>query len=129
MWRKTKKRSKRVKTVTTPSLLRGRLPGPRVPSWTLLSCLTLVVLFLVLGSQVLIGAPDHAQEKDKEKPYALIAGTVWGPDDHPIYGVRVKIRRAGDKPKKVRWEMTPTTTASSRSVCLRANPTTSFGPT
>jgi len=30
---------------------------------------------------------------------------VWGPDDRPIYGVTVKIRRATDKPKKVRWEL------------------------
>ncbi|MGP0019886.1 MAG: hypothetical protein ACLPHP_15050 [Candidatus Sulfotelmatobacter sp.] len=41
----------------------------------------------------------------KAKPYALIAGTVWGPDDHPVYGVPVKIRRAKDKAKKVRWEV------------------------
>ncbi len=36
-------------------------------------------------------------------PYALIVGTVWGPDDHPIYGIRVKIRRAQDK--KAKWEL------------------------
>ena len=41
--------------------------------------------------------------KDKSKPYALIAGTVWGPDDHPVYGVTVKIRRATDK--KAKWEV------------------------
>jgi hypothetical protein len=41
----------------------------------------------------------------KEKPYAVIFGTVWGPDDQPIYGVTVKIRRASDKPGKVRWEL------------------------
>ena len=40
-----------------------------------------------------------------DKPYALIFGTVWGPDNRPVYGVRVKIRRASDKPKKVRWEV------------------------
>ncbi len=39
----------------------------------------------------------------KEKPYALIFGTVWGPDDRPIYGVRVQIRRS-DK-KKPQWEV------------------------
>ena len=36
-------------------------------------------------------------------PYALIFGTVWGPDDRPAYGVRVKIRRASDK--KPKWEL------------------------
>jgi len=46
-----------------------------------------------------------AASKPEGKPYALIAGTVWGPDDHPVFGVTVKIRRATDKPKKVRWEV------------------------
>jgi len=44
-----------------------------------------------------------AAQKSKEKPYALIAGTVWGPDDRPVYGVTVKIRRAKDK--KPKWEV------------------------
>jgi len=44
-------------------------------------------------------------QAQKTKPYAVIAGTVWGPDDRPIYGVTVKIRRSTDKPKKVRWEV------------------------
>jgi hypothetical protein len=38
-----------------------------------------------------------AAEKKSEKPYALIFGTVWGPDNHPLYGVRVRIRRADAK--------------------------------
>ena len=41
----------------------------------------------------------------KPKPYALIAGTVWGPDGHPLYGAEVKIRRADDKGNKVRWDL------------------------
>ena len=46
-----------------------------------------------------------AQDKpgEKPKPYALIFATVWGPDGHPLYGVKVKIRRADEK--KVRWEI------------------------
>jgi hypothetical protein len=36
------------------------------------------------------------------KPYALIFGTVWGPDDRPLYGVKVMLRREGDK--KPKWE-------------------------
>jgi hypothetical protein len=36
-------------------------------------------------------------------PYALIFGTVWDPDGRPVYGVKVKIRRADEK--KVRWEL------------------------
>jgi hypothetical protein len=38
-----------------------------------------------------------------EKPYALIYGTVWGPDNTPLYGVKIKIRRADES--KVRWEL------------------------
>ncbi len=38
-----------------------------------------------------------------EKPYAVIFGTVWGPDDHPVYGVKIKIRRENEK--KPRWEL------------------------
>lgn len=45
----------------------------------------------------------HAAQRPNDKPYALIAGTVWGPDDHPVYGVLVKIRRAKDK--KPKWEL------------------------
>ena len=30
-------------------------------------------------------------------------GTVWGPDDRPVYGVTVKIRRADQK--KAKWEL------------------------
>jgi|SRR5580765_224635 hypothetical protein len=67
-----------------------------------------------LGSLVLFGAialllPNFAQSqaddqhKDPRKSYALIVGTVWGPDDRPVYGVKVKIRRADQK--KAKWEL------------------------
>ena len=46
-----------------------------------------------------------AAQKSRGKPYAVIVGTVWGPDDRPVYGVTVKIRRGKDKPNKVRWEV------------------------
>jgi hypothetical protein len=63
----------------------------------------LLAAFLLPGfsSQRLIASP---KSKDKTKPYALIAGTVWGPDDHPVYGIPVKIRRA--KEKKAKWQLT-----------------------
>jgi hypothetical protein len=68
----------------------------------------LIVLLLPSFSSEkgLIAAPaSKDKDKVKVKPYALIAGTVWGPDDRPVYGVTVKIRRATDKAKKVRWEV------------------------
>jgi hypothetical protein len=63
--------------------------------------------FLLIVLLAFSPGPSSAQlhHGKPEKPYALIFGTVWGPDDHPIYGVTVKIRRAKDKPKKVRWQL------------------------
>jgi hypothetical protein len=43
------------------------------------------------------------QSYDLKKDYALIYGTVWGPDDHPVAGVPIKIRRSSDK--KPKWEL------------------------
>lgn len=36
------------------------------------------------------------------QPYALIFGTLWGPGERPVYGVRLKLRRADEK--RFRWE-------------------------
>jgi hypothetical protein len=72
---------------------------PRLP-------LRLSALFALatLATIAFAPAPLHAAPKGKaEKPYALIFGTVWGPDDRPIYGVKIKIRRAKDK--KPKWEL------------------------
>jgi hypothetical protein len=49
-----------------------------------------------------VGASPRAEDK-QQKPYALIFGTVWGPDSRPLYGVKVKIRRADQK--KAKWEL------------------------
>ncbi len=63
-----------------------------------------------IGILVVVFAPwfgSHqnllAAQKSRGKPYAVIAGTVWGPDDRPVYGVTVRIRRAKDK--KPKWEV------------------------
>jgi hypothetical protein len=64
-----------------------------------------LLVLSALGPQV--SPVAHAGSTPKKlkptDPYALIFGTVWGPDDHPAYGVRVKIRRASDK--KPSWEL------------------------
>jgi hypothetical protein len=61
--------------------------------------LLIVLLLPILSSH----NPLLAASKPKGKPYALIAGTVWGPDDHPVFGVMVKIRRPKDK--KPKWQI------------------------
>lgn len=41
--------------------------------------------------------------EDKPKPYALIFGTAYGPDDRPIYGAKVIIHPDGKKHPT--WEL------------------------
>ena len=76
-------------------------------------CPLLVWRILLLGFLILSGfvgfAPVPAIAAGPPPPvkphdrYALIFGTVWGPDGHPVYGVTVKLRRARDK--RARWEI------------------------
>jgi hypothetical protein len=40
-------------------------------------------------------ADAKARNTKPEKPYGLIFGTAYGPNDRPLYGVRVKIRPLG----------------------------------
>jgi hypothetical protein len=63
--------------------------------------ITLFTILLGLCAPPIVGASDDS--KNKEKPYALIFGTVWGPDNLPVYGIRVLIRPS-DK-KKAKWEL------------------------
>ncbi|MGC2198351.1 MAG: carboxypeptidase-like regulatory domain-containing protein [Terriglobales bacterium] len=63
-------------------------------------------LFLGLILPVIVrpaGLRAAGDQLDPHKPYALIFGTVWGPDDRPVYGVRVRIRRADQK--RAKWEL------------------------
>ena len=83
--------------MTSPKLRTGQ-PSARL---FLLGFLLIVFLLPTFTSQKGL----LAASKPKGRPYALIAGTVWGPDDRPVYGVAVKIRRAKDKAKKARWEL------------------------
>jgi hypothetical protein len=71
--------------------------------WFFIGVLAVLVL-LVVGVQVIPCAYANPPQKLKPTdPYALIFGTVWGPDDRPVYGIHVKIRRAKDKHAK--WEL------------------------
>jgi hypothetical protein len=65
--------------------------------------LCILVLLPAFTSPDSLLAAQKSKDKDKEKPYALIVGTVWGPDNRPIYGVPVLIRRAKDK--KPKWQV------------------------
>jgi len=86
--------------VTTRSACRLRLPACRSSVFLLL-----LPVFCVIASQLssVAGASPSSKKLRPTDPYALIFGTVWGPDDHPVYGVKVMIRRASDK--KVKWDL------------------------
>lgn len=49
------------------------------------------------------GKKDQNDQKKAKYDYALIYGTVWDQNNHPIYGVPIKIRRADQK--KAKWEL------------------------
>lgn len=59
------------------------------------------LLAAVLGVAFLF-SPVAAKD-DHTKPYGLIFGTAYGPDDRPMYGVRVTIHLAGHR--SPHWEL------------------------
>jgi hypothetical protein len=63
------------------------------------ACLAMCVLLALIPPSV---AASKAKPK-KEKPYALIFGTAYGPDDRPLYGVKITIR--SQKKKHPSWEL------------------------
>ena len=68
-----------------------------------------IVVFLLAIATLSIDLPGAAAgdptppKKTRENPYAVIFGTVWGPDDKAVFGVKVKIRRQNER--KARWEV------------------------
>jgi len=62
-------------------------------------CLAICV-FLALFSPCIAASKDKPQ---KEKPYALIFGTAYGPNDRPLYGVKITIR--SQKKKHPSWDL------------------------
>lgn len=80
--------------VTSPA--RVRCAAYRLKAW-------LLPILLALGMRAPALSSAHYADEKPEKPYALIYGTVFGPDNHSVYGIRVKIRRADQK--KAKWEL------------------------
>lgn len=62
-----------------------------------------VVAALGLGILMLCQSSFAEKDKDPKKHYGLIFGTAYGPDDRPLYGVRIKIHPV-DK-KNPSWEL------------------------
>jgi len=64
--------------------------------------ITCVLAFLSCFFLLTPIASSETRKQPKPKETALIFGTVWGPNDRPLPGITVKIRRAGEK--KARWQ-------------------------
>ncbi len=63
-----------------------------------------ILLLILLGCGALCSAQlSSSNSNDAKKDYALIFGTVWGPDSHPVAGIPIRIRVASEK--KFRWEL------------------------
>lgn len=65
-----------------------------------------LIFFLSSTFALHLVPPASAASNSKLKPtddYALIFGTVWGPDDRPVYGIKVDIHRGPGK--KPHWEV------------------------
>lgn len=60
-------------------------------------------LSLILIALLLLSTLSAAKEKKKLTDYALIFGTVFDARQHPVAGVKIKIRRADQK--KAKWEL------------------------
>src|SRR5438876_5210644 len=93
--RTRKRKWKRPRMATTRSAQRIR--GRAAPAFFWLRRAAAACLLALL----LLPAAASAQKKPER--YGLIFGTVYGPDDRPLYGVPVKIRPAGQK--KAKWEV------------------------
>jgi hypothetical protein len=66
----------------------------------------LVVSLLLSLTCLSLPSSAAAAPRDKKAEHrhdGLVFGTVWDPNGRPVYGVRVKIRRASEK--KARWEL------------------------
>ena len=89
MWKK--KTNWKAKTVTIRSFQRRLLARSFLFSFLL--CPSPVTLHASLAPHLaptVIAAPASRKLKPTD-PYALIFGTVWGPDNRPVYGVRVNL--------------------------------------
>ncbi|HEY6248342.1 MAG TPA: hypothetical protein VI685_00180 [Candidatus Angelobacter sp.] len=66
---------------------------------------TAIVAALALGIVVLcqFSFAEKDKDKDPKKHYGLIFGTAYGPDDRPVYGMRIAIHPV-DK-KHPAWEL------------------------
>ena len=88
--------------------MRKKRKGTSLPGRSLIrACRASILLSLLLSAAPLVIARNASATQSSnpsKNDYALIYGTVWGPDNRSVAGVPIKIRRASDK--KAKWELT-----------------------
>ena len=95
---------KKRRTVTSPSCRSDcRLSLCSFPAVARLLLPGLALAVLASSPSTLVGAASAQANVKPEKPYALIFGTVWSPDNQPVYGIKIEIRRSSDH--KAKWEV------------------------
>ena len=87
-------KKRNTKTMTRRRTKTATIPRPAFFSARSLPALSYVLI--ICFGVIAIDGRAQARERPKPKDYALIVGTVWGRDDRPVPGVKVKIRRAGE---------------------------------
>ena len=60
-----------------------------------------IAIALVLTELCAVASADSKSRA--RDPYALLFGTIYSPENHPAYGIKIKIRRADQK--KAKWEL------------------------
>jgi len=61
-----------------------------------------LIVLTWLFSLLISVEPLHGRDASKTQRHAVIFGTVWGPDDQPLSGIQVNIRRADQK--RAKWQ-------------------------
>jgi hypothetical protein len=101
---KTTMTRKKRRTVTSPSRRSdGRVSLTLFPAVARVLLPGLALAILASSPSTLAGSAPAQSNVKLEKPYALIFGTVWSPDNRPVYGVKIQIRRVTDR--KATWEI------------------------
>jgi hypothetical protein len=86
------------------SSVRAWLSRPHSGKVLLACCAALLLLACVAPGAMAFPSPHSDPQKNTpSKDYALIAGTVWGPDDHPVAGVPIQIHSATGT--KAKWDL------------------------
>jgi hypothetical protein len=85
---------KMMTTMTTTKKKRMEITNPvwRLRFRVAAACLAVLLLTCAVSS-----SSASPSDKHRNNSYALIYATVWGKGAETIYGVRVQLRRAGDK--------------------------------